>query len=67
MLTVFYSVQLDLCFMHKTIQQSEMQSGKDHDGFRVVFVMLKVSRQSKLILHDFMTSKQQICGADEQQ
>ena len=44
-----------------------MLCGKDHDGFRVVFVMLKVSRQSKLILHDFMTSKQQICGADEQQ
>ena len=44
-----------------------MLRGKDHDGFRVVFVMLKVSRQSKLILHDFMTSKQQICGADEQQ
>ena len=43
-----------------------MLCGKDHDGFRVVFVMLKVSRQSKLILHDFVTSKQQICGADKQ-
>ena len=37
-----------------SIQQSETLCGKDHDGFRGVFVMPKVSRKSEVTLHAFV-------------
>ena len=37
-----------------SIQQSETLCGKDLDGFRGGFVMLKVSHQSEVTLHPFV-------------
>ena len=44
------------------IQQLKMLCGKDHDGFREGFMMLKVSHHSEVTLHAFVTSKPHLCG-----
>ena len=42
-----------------------MLCSKDHDGFRGVFVMLKVPRLSEVTLHALVTSKWHSCGCCE--